>query len=403
LVALKGRRVVMAVEQTAVTGGVGAHLGASIGALEAAGNEVVVLSGREGPSLGSAGTCVIPGLDRPRHRQEAPAEVQRSLLDALEEAAPDVIHLQQLPDPELIPLARHRAPVVGNVHNFVACTSSWKYFRRPGDECGRQHGPGCWPHLLFHGCAHGRDKRGLPTKYANATRQVRGLRAADATVAHSRFVADHLALNGIEEAVVAPLFPYPPPTPSAAPKDGPVVFSGRVTKAKGVETFLRAVAALDMEAEVCGDGWFLPRAKRLAEQLGIADRVTFHGWMAPDELSRAYERAQIVVVPSHWPEPFGLVGIEALARARPVVATATGGIPEWLTDGETGLLVEPGDAGALAQALDSLRADPGRRARMGERGVAHVAQHFTAERYVEAIARAYSIAERNWRADSRKL
>jgi glycosyltransferase involved in cell wall biosynthesis len=118
-------------------------------------------------------------------------------------------------------------------------------------------------------------------------------------------------------------------------------------------------------------------------------------------LDRAYERAQIVVVPSHWPEPFGLVGIEAMARGRPVVATATGGIPEWLADGETGILVEPGDAGALTRALAGLRGDPGRCARMGERGVAHVAEHFTAERYVEAISRAYSMAEVNWRADAR--
>jgi glycosyltransferase involved in cell wall biosynthesis len=384
-----GRRVVMAAEQTATTGGVGAHIAASIGALEAAGCEVVLLSGREGPA-GAPAARVIPGLER----KQTSDEVRRELLEAIEEVSPDVVHLQQLPDGELIPLVRRHAPVVANIHNFVACTSSWKFFRRPGDECKRPHGPGCWPHLLLHGCAHSRDPRDLPGKYANTTRMVRGLRSADATVAHSRFIADHLALNDIGETVVAPLFPHPAPTSSPVPSSGPVVFSGRITRAKGIETFLRALAPLETEVEVCGDGWLLPGARRLAERLGIAERVAFHGWTAPDALSRAYRRARVVVVPSHWPEPFGLVGIEAMGHGRPVVATATGGIPEWLVDGETGVLVEPGDARALTEALAGLLADPDRCARLGARAAAHVGERFTPERYVEAISAAYRTAER---------
>jgi glycosyltransferase involved in cell wall biosynthesis len=281
---------------------------------------------------------------------------------------------------------------VANIHNFVACTSSWKFFRKPGDECFRAHGPGCWAHLAAHGCAHTRDPRSLPEKYRHTTRMVRALRGADAVVAHSRFIEDHLAYNGIGRTVLAPLFPHPSPAPAPLPPEGPVVFSGRVTQAKGVETFLRGVAGVSAPAEVCGDGWYLPRAKQLAASLGIEERVTFRGWMSSDELRDAYARARVVVVPSHWPEPFGLVGIEAMAAGRPVVGTATGGIPEWLENGETGLLVKPGDPNALSAALAALLSDPERAGHMGVRGVARVAELFSPERYVDAIARAYELA-----------
>jgi glycosyltransferase involved in cell wall biosynthesis len=66
----------------------------------------------------------------------------------------------------------------------------------------------------------------------------------------------------------------------------------------------------------------------------------------------AVDAARIVAVPSLWPEPFGLVGIESQARGRPVAAYAIGGIPEWI--GDAGLAVAPGDEGALAQAMDAL-------------------------------------------------
>ena len=125
------------------------------------------------------------------------------------------------------------------------------------------------------------------------------------------------------------------PRPSPPPAGGPIVFSGRVTPGKGIATFLRAAVEVAAPAEVIGDGWWMPKARRLVSRLGAANRVTFRGWLSTSELERAYRSARIVVVPSHWPEPFGLVGIEAMAHARPVVGAATGAIPEWLRHGET--------------------------------------------------------------------
>ena len=156
------------------------------------------------------------------------------------------------------------------------------------------------------------------------------------------------------------------------------------------------MASVDAVLDVRGDGWALPRTRRLARKLSIDKRVEFHGWATQTELDRAYEASSVVAVPSHWPEPFGLVGIEAMAHGRPVVASATGGIPEWLHDGESGLLVEPGNPRALAEALMTVLSDRGLAQRLGEAGATRVRSRFSEHAYLEAIADVYKQAEANW-------
>jgi glycosyltransferase involved in cell wall biosynthesis len=102
-------------------------------------------------------------------------------------------------------------------------------------------------------------------------------------------------------------------------------------------------------------------------------------------------------VPSVWPEPFGLVGIEGFEAGRPAVASDTGGISEWLTHGVSGLLVRPGDSRALARALNELLADPQRQLEMGAAGRAHVHERFSRERHKDALADAYRRALDIWR------
>ncbi len=103
-------------------------------------------------------------------------------------------------------------------------------------------------------------------------------------------------------------------------------------------------------------------------------------------------------MPSVWPEPFGLVGIEALAAGRPAVASATGGMGDWLEDGVSGLLAAPGDATDLAAKLNELLADPGRQRVLGEAGRERVAARFSRRHHVAAILDAYGAARSSWQA-----
>jgi glycosyltransferase involved in cell wall biosynthesis len=314
------------------------------------------------------------------------------------ELRPSVIHLHQFDDPQVLASMQQVAPVLASVHGYVACTSTVHYFR-PGQECTRAHGPGCVPNLAFRGCAHTRDPRTLPPGYKRATRSVQALRRADLAISYSSAIDRHLATNGVARRAIVPLFA----TMAAVSADGHdtrrrVVFAGRIVTPKGVAVLIRAARSVDAEFVICGDGWQLEAMRKLARKLGVQERIRFAGWLAPSELARELAEASVVALPSLWPEPFGLVGIEAQAAGRPVIASATGGVRDWLQDGVSGLLVEPGDHVALADALNRLLADPARQREMGAAGRASVAAGFTPERHVAALAQAYRTARRSWEA-----
>ena len=135
---------------------------------------------------------------------------------------------------------------------------------------------------------------------------------------------------------------------------------GRLIPIKGHLVLLRALAQArsrvpGLELEVAGRGPLEPALRELARELGIEDAVRFLGFVSP--VQAALEQAAVVVVPSLG-EGFGMVALEAMERARPVIASAVGGLPEIVEDGKTGIVVEPGDADALAEAIVALAGRP---------------------------------------------
>jgi glycosyltransferase involved in cell wall biosynthesis len=242
----------------------------------------------------------------------------------------------------------------------------------------------------------------LPGKYRGTSRGLEALRRADLAVSYSSSVDRHLATNGIARRTVVPYFP------TMTPKEGSghatrrrVVFAGRIVLAKGIDVLIRAARHVDAEFVICGEGRRLNDMRRLTQKLGIAQRVCFKGWLDADSLADEFANASLVVMPSVWPEPFGLVGIEGLAAGRPAVASSTGGIVDWLEHGVVGLRVPPGDESELARALNELLADPGRQETMGMAGRRVVADRFSPERHVAALVDGYQRARSSWQAGPR--
>ncbi len=369
----------------------GAHIEASATVLSERGVRVSVVAARIESEERIPGVEVHHSPQLFKTEQPMVARFGESL-----SSKPSLVHLNQLDEPEVVEFLQrdYGAPVVISAHGYLACTSGVHYFR-PGQECTRAHGPGCIPNLPR--CAHTRDPRGLPASYRQAGRALAALRGADLAVSYSSAVDRHLEINSVARRRLVPYCP----TVSATSASGHaerrrVVCAGRVVTPKGVSTLLRAAQSVEAEFVICGDGWQLPAMRRLVQRLGVQERVTFTGWLAPDALAQQLAEASIVVVPSWWPEPFGLVGIEAFAAGRPVVASATGGIGDWLDDGVSGLMVPAGDVGALARALNELLDDPARQAAMGAAGRAATAQRFSTEHHATAILGAYGAARDHW-------
>jgi glycosyltransferase involved in cell wall biosynthesis len=142
-----------------------------------------------------------------------------------------------------------------------------------------------------------------------------------------------------------------------------------MTTLKGGHVLIAAAArassllARPVRVLMAGDGPQKEDWRQLASSLNVD--AEFTAWIRGEDRARVYGRAALVAVPSLWPEPFGLIGLDAAALGKPAVAFNVGGIGEWLTDGANGLLVEPaaGERG-LAEAIVRLLRAPEERARM---------------------------------------
>jgi glycosyltransferase involved in cell wall biosynthesis len=198
---------------------------------------------------------------------------------------------------------------------------------------------------------------GVPTRPGLAA-GARWLFISEAVRARAPAVARaEVARPGVDAAA----FPFRAPGPWA----WRLACIGRIEPRKGVAVAVEALAALP-EATLTVDGpdeGHRDALEALAGRLGVAARLRFTRTPA-DRVADAYAAADAVLFPVTWPEPWGLVPLEAMSVGRPVVATGTGGSGEYLRDGENALLAAPGDAAALAAAVSRLASDEALRARL---------------------------------------
>lgn len=171
------------------------------------------------------------------------------------------------------------------------------------------------------------------------------------------------------------------PMPEVAKKPGMILFVGNSEdRNKGAKFLIEAVKILKERGVdfhlVFKDRLDAEMAPKLAEQLGVRDRMTFVGRLPVEYLAKLYNEAEVLVSPSVY-EGFGLPAAEANACGVPVIATTAGAFPEVIADGETGILVPPGQPEPLADAIESLLRDPAKRARMGTAGTARIQRQFS--------------------------
>jgi len=292
-----------------------------------------------------------------------------------------------------------RLPLVGSggartvrmVHDHdLCCPRRHKYFLRTGRVCHHKADWRCW----LDGAFVARDRRGrLGARWvslADHAREMDRNKALDALIVGSRFMREELAQNGFDAGrihLLAPMVRMEETRPSPTPADREILYVGQLIRGKGVDLLLKAAALLkgQWRLTIVGAGNGEGKLRDLCGKLGLGGQVRFAGWTRHEALGDLYEAARVVVAPSRWPEPFGMVGVEAMAHGRPVVGFAVGGIPDWLEDGVTGLLAGEQDVAGMAAALERLLADDALARRLGEGARRRYEEKYGFGRYLDKL------------------
>lgn len=303
-----------------------------------------------------------------------PASQPARLCDIIDRMRPDLVYVHKVERIQPLLDAAGPAALVRMVHDHdVVCPRRHKYDAFAGRTCQRPAGLGCILDLAFversAGSALGFSFVNVPERL----RELRRHRSVPRVLVASRYMRQELIRNGCDPGrirVLAPCLALEVGPAVPPPAEGRLLFVGQLVNGKGADLLLRALARLGPGycLDLVGTGNAAQHLSDLAGALGLADRVTFHGWVAREEMGRFFRSARIVVVPSRWPEPFAMVGVEAMGHARAVVAFDVGGISDWLAHGSTGLLVPEQDVRALSGAIESVHRTAGLAGSMGRAG-----------------------------------
>ena len=350
-------RIVVAQDALHAEGGVETYLASVIPALRARGHSIALLF------VQRRGAPLVGHVDGPTVEVH-PGNFEGAFTQ-LRAWQPDVCFSNNMEPLAIERRALDEWPVVKFMHGyFGTCISGLKTHAFPaGVACSRTLGPAC---LALYGPRHcgSLAPAAFVGGYRWARAQQRLLSRYATVVVASEHMADEYARHGVSRDRLAtlPLFPATAVGDTDTGVRDSVLFLGRMTDLKGGDLLIRAVARAaqvvgrPVSLVMAGDGPQRHAWKQLASRKGIA--ASFPGWLDADRRAAALARATVLAVPSVWPEPFGLVGLEAAAMGVPAVAFDTGGISQWLRNQVSGLLVAPasgyrGFATALAAILES--------------------------------------------------
>jgi glycosyltransferase involved in cell wall biosynthesis len=182
---------------------------------------------------------------------------------------------------------------------------------------------------------------------------------------------------------------------TASKSGATLMYAGRLEQEKGIRSLLQAFKLIhdrlpEAKLVIAGEGPEKEYVEHFVEDNKLRGSVQLLGFVTKEALFTRYAAAKLVIIPSLWPEPFGLIGIEAFSTGTPVVASGRGGM-DWLVDGDNGLEVNPEKPDEMAQAVISLLLDEARYSQMVQNAL-KTAQDYAPEAYTKNLLRAYALA-----------
>lgn len=313
-----------------------------------------------------------------------------SVNKCMEECSPDLVYLHDVDSGLVTSHMSMRLPTVKYVHGFKeTCPDGKRLLQRPSTSCPFPLSAGCFVRAHTRRCMPRSPKKAL-NAYLRASRNLVAIRRLPLVLVASRFMKEVLVTNGVSEKKIG-ILPYfcrlkcerwqPPARPSG------LLFVGRLVLAKGIVAFLDVLKEMDRKVtlDIVGDGPERDNLESKIRALGMQHRVTICGWLDGEKLKECYRRNAVLIVPSLWPEPFGMVGIEAASCCRPAVAFDVGGISDWLHDGATGFIVKAEQFGEFRARIEALLDSPEKARQMGVSGQQEAAERYSVETHLRDL------------------
>jgi glycosyltransferase involved in cell wall biosynthesis len=323
-------------------------------------------------------------------------EAARNLGRLIDDFRPDVAHLHniyhQLSPSVLRTLHRRHVPTVMTLHDYKLVSPNYNLFVR-GSIWNHSSGFRC----IIDRCVKDSYAKSLICAMEKRLHAFLGVYSnVDAFIAPSRFLVGKFADLGFRNEIMylpQPLVPFPERMDDAGAHDGRILFFGRISPEKGIETLIAAATSLTdtYDIRIVGDGdpVYVDGLKRRVEQGNLSKTVHFVDAKFGDELDREIREAKAVVIPSVWYENMPYVLIESLARGKVVIASEIGGMSERIENGANGFLFAPGDSEDLSKVIRKL-------AQANLRGIRERARKsvsdLTGERYATLLEQLYADA-----------
>ena len=340
--------------------------------------------------------------------EHRPPDISDRVIKSLKNVDQSQFKLLHIHSPDLLLQLTGECPTIFSVHNHsFYCPSGTKYLAGQRTVCDRNFSYlGCTWGKLIDKCGSRRPLRTVK-ELQNTQNFLDVLKKVKITfIANSEYVRQELIQNGVPpEQTVTLHCGISVPKTATAPlslevhQNHRILFVGRIVSDKGLEWLLKTLIHThpQIKLDIAGEGWERPQLEKLANTLRLSNRITWHGWCDPDKINKLYQQCFAVIFPSVWPEPAGLVTLEAYANYRPVIGSAVGGIPEHLRDGKTGILVPGNNIQKLADAIHELYTDYQKSRHMGEQGHAFLMKEFTIDTHLKNLRKIYAktIAEFN--------
>ncbi len=317
----------------------------------------------------------------------------RRAIEVVRSFDPDVVHAHNvypLLSPSVLAACRREGyPVVFTAHSQILTCPTW-YNVYDGEICERCFGGGEYACVVQNCRGNLLESIAYATRSATARKLGLFARNTHVIVVGSEFMRARLRRAGYEGHCIAVLPSFVDIPDVARTDEGDrVLYVGRLSHEKGVHVLVEAARSLpDVPFHIVGTG---PEAASLERQ--SPPNVEFAGFVDQVRLSEIYRRARVLVLPSVTYENNGpYVALEAMAHGVPVLGSRIGAVPETVTDGETGLLFEPGNAAELADRLRGLWDDPLGSIEMGRKARSAVSDHRTADRFFDSLMQIYATA-----------